>query len=172
MRERINNMLDHFGIPRCIGVTSASLLWDSSFTQFCPTSIVPNPAFEDGRYFNGPFNAVLNNPLLHRQFKEVFIPSIRNLSRQALYIGLGPVVDEALKWCASAGVLSERQILGYFPHASGSSGSQFAYFLRKKKLSDLKSRDPVRHRPSDLDAAYEKIKSNLNSLFPSHVPES
>ncbi len=168
----INNMLDHFGIPRCIGVTSASLLWDSSFTQFCPTSIVPNPAFEDGRYFNGPFNAVLNNPLLHRQFKEVFIPSIRNLSRQALYIGLGPVVDEALKWCASAGVLSERQILGYFPHASGSSGSQFAYFLRKKKLSDLKSRDPVRHRPSDLDAAYEKIKSNLNSLFPSHVPES
>jgi hypothetical protein len=171
MRERINNMLDHFGIPSCIGIASASLLWDSSFVQFFPTSIIPNAAFEDGQYFNGPFSAVLNTPLLLRQFKDVFIPSIRSLNRQALYIGLGPVVDKALKWCVSAGVLDERQILGYFPHASASSGSQFAYFLRKKRLGDLKPGDPVRNRAHDLDAAYERIKSNLNSLFPGHTRE-
>jgi hypothetical protein len=49
-----------------------------------------------------------------------------------LYIGLGPVVDKALKWCVSAGVLDERQILGYFPHASASSGSQLPISCERK----------------------------------------
>ena len=73
-----------------------------------------------------------------------------------MYIGMGPVVDEAFRWCASRGILSDRQ-LGYLPHASRSSGSQFAYFMRKKRLSDLKCSDPVRHRARDLDAAYEEL---------------
>ena len=166
MRDRINEMMDHFGIPRCIGVTSASLLWSSSLAHFYPTSILPNAVFKSGKYFSGPFSAVLDTPLLRNQFEDVFIPSIRNLNKQVLYVGMGPVVDEALRWCASNGVITDRQILGYFPHASGISGSQFAYFLRKKRLSDLKPRDPVRHRARDLDAAYEQIKSNLEALFP------
>jgi hypothetical protein len=169
MRDRINDMLDHFGIPRCVGVASASLLWDSGFKHFSPTSIVPNATFKGEKYFNGPFSAVLETALLRGQFEEVFIPSIRNLSKEALYIGMGPVVDEALRWCASRGILSDRQILGYLPHASGSSGSQFSYFMRKKRLSDLKSSDPVRHRARDLDAAYEKLRLNLEALFPGRI---
>jgi hypothetical protein len=169
MRNRINEALDHFGIPRLLGVDSAELFWHSHFTQLFPTSIVPNAAFRNGKYFAGPFQAVLNTPLLRRQFEDVFIPSICELNRQALFLGLGPVVDEGLGWCASRSLIEERQILGYLPHVSGNSGSQFAYFLRKKRLSDLHPKDPVRHRIHDLDAAYARINSNLASLFPAEA---
>ncbi len=165
MRDRINEALDHFGIPRLLGVEAASSYWGARSAELFPTSVVPNPAFTSGKCFTGPFSAVLNSPLLRNQFENIFIPSIRRLSKQALYLGLGPVVDEALSWCASHGVIEERQILGYLPHVSGNSGSQFAYFLRKKGLRDLNPRDPVRYRARDLDAAYEKIKSNLEYLL-------
>ena len=74
MRDRINDKLDHFGIPRYVGVASASLLWDSSFKYLFPTSIVPNATFKGGKYVNGPFSAVLETALLRGQFEEAFIP--------------------------------------------------------------------------------------------------
>jgi hypothetical protein len=164
MRDKINEMLEHFGIPACVGAASAAVLWTSEFGIFHPTSIVPNAAFRNGAYFNGPFSAVLGSPLLRSQFETVFVHSIERINKNALYIGMGPVVDEALGWCAARGVLAKHQILGYFPHASGASGSQFAYFMRRKRLADLKPKDPVRHRARDLDAAYERIVGNLKTL--------
>ena len=131
-----------------------------------PTSLVPNAAFKAGKYFNGPFEAILNVAILRRQFEENFLPSVARVNKRALYVGMGPVVDEALGWCADRGVIKAEQVLGYFPHASASSGSQFNYFLRKKCLSDLKLGDPVRDRAMNLDAAYNRIKANLERLFP------
>jgi len=165
MRDRINEMLDHFAIPQHLGIPNAASLWTSDFPYFQPTSIVPNAAFKGETYFNGPFSAVLDVPLLRHQYEKVFIPSIESLSKQTVYVAMGPVVDEALRWCVSRGVIEERQLLGYFPHASGSSGSQFSYFMRRKKLEDLKPKDPVRHRVRDLDAAYERILTNVRSFF-------
>lgn len=164
MRPRINEMLDHFGIPSCIGAISASSLWEADFRYFHTTSVVPNATFRSGDYFNGPFSDVLKVGLLRRQFEDVFIPSIKGMSGQAVYVGMGPVADEALKTCVSRGVLRQQQVLGYFPHASGTSGSQFAYFMRRKRLADLKPKDPVRHRVRDLDAAYERMLGNVKAL--------
>jgi len=36
--------------------------------------------------------------------------------------------------------------------------------MRRKRLADLKPKDPVRHRVRDLDAAYERIVGNLKAL--------
>ena len=166
MRDKINAMLEHFDIPRCIGASSAVSLWGTEFDLFHPTSIVPNAAFRGGAYFNGPFESVLDVPLLRKQFEHAFILSAEHINKTALYIGMGPVVDEALAWCVSRGILAEQQVLGYFPHASGASGSQFAYFIRKRRLHDLKPKDPVRYRASDLDAVYDRIAANLKALFP------
>lgn len=164
MRPRINAMLDHFAIPRCIGASTASTLWNADYGRFHTTSVVPNAAFRNGEYFNGPFSDVLKVALLRQQFEDVFIPSIRSINNQAAYIGMGPVVDEALKTCVARRVLRPEQVLGYFPHASGSSGSQFAYFVRQKRLADLKPKDPVRHRVRDLDTAYERLSNNLKAF--------
>ena len=162
MRERIFEMLDHFGIPQCVGVETAASLWSSDLVH--ATSILPNAAFKNGKGFNGPFSDVLKIALLRREFEDVFIPSIEGITKDALYIGMGPVVDEALSWCASRGVLAEQQILGWFPHPSGQSGSQFGYFMRRKRLADLKPNDPVRYRVRALDAAYERIAANVKAF--------
>lgn len=174
MRERINEMLDHFGVPQYLGVETASSFWGSDFGHFNPTSVVPNAAFKitalkKDAYFNGPFSEVLRVALLRREFEDVFIPSIESIRKDALYIGMGPVVDEALNWCASRGVLAKPQILGCFPHASGASGSQFAYFMRRKRLTDLKPNDPVRGRAHKLDAAYERIAANVKAFMRSEL---
>lgn len=165
MRSRINEMFDHFEIPRHLGIANAASLWDKDFMHFQPTSIIPNAAFKGEAYFNGPFDTVLKVPLLRQQFEQEFVPSIEKLGKQTVYVAMGPVVDKALLWCVSNGVIMERQFLGYFPHASGSSGSQFAYFLRRKRLEELNPNDPVRNRARDLDAAHERIASNVRLLF-------
>lgn len=164
MRDRINEMLDHFEVPKRLGLANAESLWSTNFHYFQPTSIVPNAAFKGDDYFNGPFSSVLAVPLLRQQFEKVFVPSIERLGKSVAYIAMGPVVDEALQWCVSRGVLDSKQLLGYFPHPSGSSGSQFSYFMRKKPLHELKPQDPVRHRVRDLDAAYERLTINARKI--------
>lgn len=161
MRDKINEMLDHFAVPALVGAQSGEALWENGFDSFHVTSIVPNAAFINGKYFNGPFAAVLKSPLLRGQFEGDFVESIKTIGPKARYVGMGPVVDEALLWCVSRGVLREEQILGYLPHASGASGSQFAYFVRKKSLSELKPTDPVRYRAKSLDAAYERMQASI-----------
>ena len=166
MRDKINEMLDHFEIPSCLGVPSASLFWTAQFNQLHATSIVPNAAFKGDAYFNGPFNRILDIRLLREQFEEFFVPSIHQINSEAVYIGMGPVVDDALRWCVERRILNPRQVLGYFPHASGQSGSQFAYFMRRRKLSELSPKDPVRYRVPALDAAYERMRNNVRSWCP------
>jgi hypothetical protein len=166
MRDRINQMLDHFCIPRLLGLGSASDLWESEFGHFQPTSLVPNAAFRGTAYFNGPFESILAVPLLRDQFENSFVPSLSLLPSEAVFIAMGPVVNQGLTWCADRGLLQRQQLLGYFPHASGNSGSQFGYFMRQKRLSDLKPRDPVRFRAHDLDAAYKEIANNVKARLP------
>lgn len=167
MRDRINQMLDHFQIPRLLGFGAARSLWESEFQHFQPTSLVPNAAFKGTDYFNGPFESILSVPLLREQFEKQFVPSLSRVPKDAFYIAMGPVVQDGLSWCADRGLIQRQQILGYFPHASGSSGSQFAYFMRQKHLSDLKPKDPVRYRVHDLDAAYEAIANRVQAHLPS-----
>lgn len=170
MRDRINEMLDHFGVAQCIGAAAAETLWSKNYSLFDATSVVPNAAFKGDAYFNGPFDVVLTNPLLRREFESRFIPSLEAMSGRAKYIGMGPVVDQGLSWCASAGVIDHEQILGYLPHASPASGSQFKYFMRHKRLEDLKPRDPVRRRVIALDAAYARMNKNVKKWQQSCVP--
>ena len=165
MRDRINQMLDHFRIPSLLGLGVATNLWDTQFRHFQPTSLIPNAAFKGSEYFNGPFESILAVSILREQFEGHFIPSIANISKEAVFVAMGPVVQAGLSWCAARGLIEKTQILGYFPHASGSSGSQFAYFMRDKTLEQLKPKDPVRHRAHDLDAAYHAISQGVRSRF-------
>ena len=163
MRPKINEMMDHFGIPKAIGFDSAADLWTTAYDLFEPTSVVPNAAFKGDKYFNGPFKDILINKLLRAEFENNFIPSLEAGRMDRRFIGMGPVADEALAWCAKEGIINSSQILGYFPHASGQSGSQFNYFLRRKRLEDLNPRDPVRNRAEQLDEAYTKMKTNVDA---------
>ena len=166
MRPRINEMLDHFQIPRKLGLGSATSLWGSNFDSFHPTSIVPNAAFKADKYFNGPFKEVITNSLLRREFEDGFVASLTKFTGMPFFVAMGPVVDEAIKWCIARGMIAPNQYLGYLPHPSGNAGSQFSYFMRQKSLDQLKPKDPVRYRVADLDAAYALMAKNVQNQLP------
>jgi hypothetical protein len=166
MRPRINEMLDHFQIPQRLSLGSSRALWNENFDYFQPTSIIPNAAFRHGKYFNGPFEYVLSIGALRNEFENGFIRSIRELRTDATFVAMGPVVETALKWCIAHGALREEQYLGYLPHPSGSAGSQFDYFMKKKRADELSPKDPVRHRAASLDDAYESMKRNVDHRLP------
>jgi hypothetical protein len=164
MRNSINELLNHFNIPSLIGISDAATLWTNDFELFEPTSIIPNGAFRNGTPFAGPLKAVLRSPLLRAEFEENFIPSIRSLSGETLYVAMGPTVAEALHLCARHGVISTDQLIGCIPHTSGASGSQRKYFLGETAFEDLHPRDPVRNRVDDLDAARSQLIENVAKL--------
>ncbi len=165
MRGRINSMLDHFEIPRHLGLGAAADLWGKNFQYFQPMSLIRNATFKGDDYFNGPFDSVLNNPLLRSQFESTFVAPLSRVSKDAVFVAMGPVVMSGLQWCLDREVIQKQQVLGYFPHASPSSGSQFDYFMKQKSLADLKPKDPVRHRAKALDAAYQEIASKVAARF-------
>ena len=74
---------DHFEIPRCLGVPSASLFWTTHFDQLEATSIVPNARFKGDGYFNGPFARVLNTRPLLERFEDLFVCSVRQTNGES-----------------------------------------------------------------------------------------
>lgn len=103
----------------------------------------------------------MSTGIFRRDFENGFVASLARFSAVPFFVAMGPVVDEALKWCVSNGALKPARYLGYLPHPSGNAGSQFSYFMRKKSLDQLNPKDPVRHRAADLDAAYFLMASNV-----------
>jgi hypothetical protein len=126
------------------------------------TSVVPHAAFKAGKMFAGSFDEVMRSRLLRECFEESFLPTLAELSPDAMYVGLGPCPLDALKWCADHGLIKHSQLLGAFCHPSSSGGSMTRYFLREVAKSDLKPKDPVRSRCDWLDEAYRVMSSNVS----------
>ena len=72
---------------------------------------------------------------------------------------------DALNWCVSNGYIRPEQVLGAMSHPATTGGSSVPYFLREKRLEDLKLNDPVRHRTEWLDAAYENMSKTTTALL-------
>jgi hypothetical protein len=164
MRPSLIRMLEHFGFNGLLGITAASDLWGISHDLLQATSILPHAVFKKDLPFAGPFKEVLRSSLLLDQFRRYFLSSLSHLPEDALYVGLGPTVLDALDWCADAALIKRDQVVGAFCHPSTQSGSQVDYFLRCKTLADLSPRDPVRRRAALLDRLYARTSSSIAGL--------
>lgn len=164
MRPGLIRMLEHFGFDRLLGLSGAHELWGERHDLLHATSILPHAVFQQEKGFAGSFNSVLRSHMLSDHFKQHFVPSLQCLPKDALYIGLGPTVLDALDWCADAGMIRREQVAGAFCHPSTQSGSQVDVFLRRKSVSDLSPRDPVRKRAALLDRLYERTSAGIAGL--------
>lgn len=164
MRTNLVRMLEHFGIHRRLGITSAVDLWGSAAALLHSTSVVPHAAFEKGKMFNGSFGVIMASTLLRKSFEKDFILSLKLLPDDAHFIGLGPTPLDALSHCADIGVIERERILGMLPHPSGSSGSQVPYFLKEVSLDELHEDNPIRNRAAKLDSAYERMSEAVSRM--------
>jgi len=164
MRPNLLRMLRHFKIGRLIGVTDEAELWNGRADTLHSTSIVPHAAFTRNeklgtKMFAGSFETILQSNLLRGCFERDFVTSLATLPSDALFIALGPTPLDALEWCAGRGFISQRRILGAFPHPSRQAGSQVDVFLGLKDPATLKPKDPTRHRVKWLLGAAERMHS-------------
>lgn len=164
MRPNLIRMLEHFKIPKLLGIASAESLWDENSHLLHGTSVVPHAAFKARKMFNGSFEEVLNSKLLFECFKDCLAATLARLPKDVLYVALGPTPRAALDWCCSRGMICETQILGEFCHPSSSGGSAVLYYLRERELDDLKPNDPVRNRSSHLDHAYQQTMESMKRI--------
>jgi hypothetical protein len=164
MRPNLIRMLRLFSIGQFLRIDDEASLWGSNASLFHATSLIPHAAFRHGRPFAGSFRDIQKSAVFSECFRDCFLPEFTELGNQALFLGLGPTVADALAWCVSQGLLRAHQVLGAFPHPSRGSGSQVDYFLGKKSLADLNLNDPVRRRTAWLDAARQRLQDNLSRL--------
>lgn len=172
MRPNLVKMLRHFGFDEILGIPDVNSLWGSNAHLLHATSVVPHAAFTVKRVkgelkespFAGSFKDVMGCGLFKECFEDCFLPSLKEIDKNAVYIGLGRCPEEALEYAVAEGYLSRNQVLGSFSHPSTSGGSSVSYYLREKSLEDLSSGDPVRRRTAWLDAAYLTMKTNTERL--------
>lgn len=177
MRPNLLRMLRHFRFEQLLGIDDVESLWREDAGLLHATSVVPNAAFENGEMFSGSFADVMNSSLLRECFEDCFLASLKEIRKNALYVGLGPCPREALAYCVKTGVIDHTQVLGAFCHPSGSGGSKTKYYLREKRRETLNDRDPTLRQTAWLDAAYEEMRASTVRLgagpaVPQGVPES
>jgi len=164
MRPGLIRMLEHFGFDQLLGLSGAHHLWGERHDLLHATSILPHAVYQADKGFSDTFKTILGSPTLSDQFKDHFVPSLQHLPNDALYVGLGPTVVDALDWCADAGLIRREQVVGAFCHPSTQSGSQVDVFLRRRSVSDLSPRDPVRRRAVLLDQLYARTSAGIARL--------
>jgi hypothetical protein len=162
VRPNLVRMLEHFEVAGHLGLASAHDLWDSGWGDFHATSVVPQAAFRvkrDGseKLFAGSFDEVRRNDVLRECFEQDFLPTVRAMNPNAIWVGLGPTPKEALDWCVTERLLRTDQVVA-LAHPSSNSGSQVKYFLREVDRAALKPRNPVLARSDWLDAAYTETR--------------
>jgi hypothetical protein len=169
MRPNLVKMLNHFKIDRILDIYDINELWNSQAHLLHSTSVVPHAAFEVKKgkdaMFAGSFDEVMKCDLFKECFLDCFVPSVQEINQDAMYIGLGSCPEGALNWCVDKGHLRAEQVLGALSHPSTQGGSSVGYFLREKRLEDLKPKDPIRNRTAWLDAAYENMAKVTSDLL-------
>ena len=162
LRKPLVRMLKHFGIGHILGIRDENDLWKDDARLLHATSIIPHAAFKKGAYFSGgDFNEVLKAPLLRNCFETCFLPTLAMLNPACRFLGLGPMVGEALAWCVKQGALRPEHRLGTLPHPSLRSGSQVSLFLKELRAADLKPKNPVRHWAARLERDYAEVAGNI-----------
>lgn len=165
MRPNLLKMLQHFRFDQLLGIPDVGSLWGSDADLLQSTSVVPHAAYKAGKMFAGSFDEVLASPLLGECFRDCFVPSVREMEADTLFVGLGPCPEAALNWCVHHGALQRRQVLGAFCHPSSAGGSTTRYYLREVSKEELDIQNPVLRRTDWLDRAYEQMRTSTASLL-------
>jgi hypothetical protein len=161
MRKNLIRMLDHFRLPRMLGVADSADLWGKDAHLLESTSVVPHAAFKGGAMFAGSFQEVMASPVLRACFEADFVLSLGALQPDTLFIALGPTPLAALDWCVQRKLLAAEQVLGAFAHPSAGAGTQIDVYLGARKVEDLHENDPVRRRAPWLRQAYERMNASV-----------
>ncbi|MEA5389884.1 hypothetical protein VB738_01295 [Cyanobium gracile UHCC 0139] len=158
MRKNLVRMLDFIGIPKTLGIPSASSLFGEAKMFVHYTSALRYPVFLAGQNYNGT-PEMTTHPDLRWQLHEHLSEEVARLE-QALIVPLGPKVEAALDYLVQKGVVNPDRILAGLPHPSGANNERIAFFLDQKHPSELSSKT----NPDKLLKARQSLLSKVAAL--------
>lgn len=100
IKPNLLKLLRHFQFERLLGIGNVESLWGSNAELLHSTSVVPHAAFKAKKMFSGSFDEVMQSSLLKECFMDCFVPSAREINRNALFVGLGPCPQAAGMVCS------------------------------------------------------------------------
>lgn len=130
MRNNLIVMLDELELPRYLGISSSSELFDEASHLVYTTSILPHAVFFNQQNFNGSRPNILKTDMLLEYVKNNFIKDITRIENP-LIIPLGVNVSKVLDH-----LFINKHTLKGFPHPSGSNGHRHKQF--KENLQEMK----------------------------------
>ena len=127
MRSNLVRQMNHWGIPRWLGLQDSAELFGSAARLLQTTSLLRYPVFQDGKPYAGNPN-MMRHPMLRKYLHEHFGREF-DAAPGALFVSLGPTVQSVLQDLIDEGQIDRRRVVLGMLHPSGNCTYRINYLV-------------------------------------------
>lgn len=159
MRGNLIKQLNHWGIERWLGLTDATALFSTERHLVQTTSLLRYPVFVNDQDYRGTPD-MMKNALLKKHLLDHFVFEVTKLN-DAVFFGLGPMVQNVLDRLRASGVIEKDRIIGGMLHPSGNNTYRINYLAGGRGT-------PVPHATNP--TSYDNGRRAFRSRFLPNIP--
>ncbi len=156
MRGNLIKQLNHWGVERWLGLTDSAAMFSTDRLLVQTTSLLRYPFVNDKNYRGAP--DMMEHPLLNKHLLNYFVSEVAELTN-AVFLGLGPKVQNILDRLIISGVLKKDRIIGGMLHPSGNNTYRLSYLA-----GDRTGPTPHATNPAPYDDGRRAFRSRFLSL--------
>ncbi len=141
MRNNLINQLNHWDVHKWLGLRDSANLFSKSRHLVQTTSLQRYPVFvKDDDYRGTP--DMTKHPLLRKYLLENFVAEVEKLE-DAVFLGLGPMVQKVLDRLIKERVLKTDRVVGGMLHPSGNCTYRINYLIGDRSAPVPHATDPM-----------------------------
>jgi hypothetical protein len=154
MRGNLIRQMNHWGFHKWLGIDGCGELFGTQSNLVQTTSLLRYPVFVGGKDYRGSPD-MTRNPLLKKHLFEYFVEEVNSMP-DALFVSLGPKVQQVLDRLVEYDVLDSRRIIKGLLHPSGNNTYRINYLVGQRET-------PVPHMTNRVpyDQGREAFRKNF-----------
>lgn len=160
MRSNLIALLDHVGVHEYLGLDSCERLFSTHKHFVHYTSALRYPVFIEGLNYSGS-PSMLSKTILTQQIDKYLVEEIRALSKDCIYVPLGPKVTQVFDYLVQQGLVNSGRVLNGLPHPSGANAERISYFLGRKAKDNLSTKTNA----EQIELVRSKLMNQINCLL-------
>ena len=154
LRSNLINQLNHWGFHKWLGLGDSAKLFSAARHFVQTTSLLRYPVFvNDDDYRGAP--DMTRHAILRKYLLENFAAEVEQL-KDAVFVGLGPLVQKVLDRLGQEGVISTDRVIGGMLHPSGNCTYRINYLIGDRSA-------PVPHATNP--APYDRGRRAFRARF-------
>ncbi len=141
MRSNLVNQLNHWGFNEWLGLGNSAEFFSGAAHLVQTTSLLRYPVFVDGEDYRGNPD-MLKHPLLRQFLFDHFVAEV-DVLKDAVFVGLGPMVQKVLDHLVKEGVVGKERVIGGMLHPSGNCTYRINYLIGDREKPIPHATNPV-----------------------------